>query len=221
MSIRLKIAIILFVLFASCKGETEGVYVFVNRSNQLESVYENYYFITVVEEQPYRFVTKYRVFDNDSILKVDYGAFRLKKDELNKSRVINDSVFYLPYLSTKTNDTIIFSYDSPLYEGVPKDDIWGSRTCFLGTEDIVVQGIEFKKALKFWYDKGQVESISYFDKNFNLLKKEYMDGEVWPFTFERIPSTEKSHLWKKANAQFTIDYNRITGESVNHKYIQK
>lgn len=173
--------VIFFLLFAlllfSCKSNKGASYYYgyYNKNGDL-----NGYIIKQIEwSNKLRKERDYILYPNGEFKEFDRNTFEVSKEELFK--VTSSTKLYL---TIKNKNCIEYKYANELA------DFAQTRICFLETVDLNLNKKTFPKVYKFLKLKGggsdNVESYVYFDKNFILLKEEYVSGYLNYYRIERL-----------------------------------
>lgn len=117
---------------------------------------------------------------NKQIEDKDVNRFLVDSEGLKK-KIGNE---YRPFLSIENNDCIEFGLGDQHVEV-----LFGTEICYLGKENVIIGNKSYEGAYKFKKVLGEidgVESVMYLDKNFILIKEEYVSGYTAAYCIKRL-----------------------------------
>tara|TARA_R100000005_G_C4976807_1_gene187927 strand:- start:86 stop:682 length:597 start_codon:yes stop_codon:yes gene_type:complete len=178
-SIKITLGLIVCFSFFSCqKNERHEYFYSMKYNNETEA--SRYQVLSVkIKDDSISFERKYYG-DSLNYKYSRYDYFLLFEGGLEKV----EGNIRAPYLDIRNRDCVTYTYEDPAL-----NDMLSSELCFLGRENIEVNGVVFKEAFKFLKTIGithSTESIIYFDNNFIPLYEAYVSGYREPFLMERI-----------------------------------
>lgn len=115
------------------------------------------------------------------------STFIVSKHGLEKYYKDKELKKYKPYLNINLKECIEFKY--------PNDDLndfASTSICFVGQEDLNIQGKNYKGAYKFKKELGDINSVVtyiYYDSNFTVILEEFIEGGRPYFRIERMDTT--------------------------------
>lgn len=136
----------------------------------------------------YRTDITYNLEDGDSLKQTNKEKFRLIKGGLNKVIKKGSTSVVKPYMTILDTECIEFLFENGM------DDVLATTLCFLGKEDLIMEGKNYKGAYKFKKILGlqhKIESIVYYDTDFILLKEEYVSGYTDEYRILRLDELTK------------------------------
>lgn len=185
MTRNIKNSIVLFIgifLLLSCdKKEKHYYYAFYTEANS--SRHDSYIIKKVINTDSRKELDF--MFSEEGKLKSKSGnIFKVTSVGLEKKTQQKDVENYKPYLVINRDDFINFEYaDASL------NDFASTSFKYKGKKDIIVDGVKYIEAYNFIKKQGDVNTITssvFYDKNFILIKEEFLEGERQYYRIERI-----------------------------------
>jgi len=182
----IKFYLYLLLVTVSCERHVE------DRNFCYALLYENdsipsYWIINKVSyDNSYRVDTTYIYENKNKLVDKRIQTFQIRSGRMDK--LLGDTLngYFKPYLTIETSECKEFLYDEQ-----ELDEMFSTKFCFLGTEEkLKINGKVFKDVYKFKKVGvySGIESLAYYDKNFILLKEEYVSGMTYEYSIVRIDS---------------------------------
>ena len=159
--IRVLIFLLISLLFLNCKKNQNKFYSYKIVNDQGNTI--GYYERKVYVDRENRVDSIFKLDKNRNTEKIHVETFLTYKDRLLK----NDEI----YLSIIKDSC--WTYSDIDYE---------VKRCFLGRENLIIDGVEYKGLYKFKSNQLEIDGLSteeYYDEDLILLKKEVLKGAVY------------------------------------------
>lgn len=176
--------LLLIFFFYSCERKSEikndnieviNYYEFLNDKGQLRFYFEN----------KTHFKKGLRI-DTISVIKNN-------KSELEKIEIFRCDNDKLYHIDSNYKEHLYFIKKDTCIQLIKDED--KIETCFLGYENLTINGKKLYKSLKFKKQYLSVDGITthiYFDENFNKIREEFVDGYQFYFRIDKIEERPKS-----------------------------